>query len=48
MPRKARKYYKPHSTESKARIAAGLARYQQRVREALARVASRKGDASCK
>lgn len=37
MPRKPRKYYKPHSAQARANISAGVRAYQQRVREALAK-----------
>ena len=36
--RRTRKYYKPHSKETRAKIAAGQSAYQARVREALAKV----------
>lgn len=38
MPRKTRKYYKPHSAKARANISAGVRAYHQRVREALAKV----------
>ena len=38
MPRKTRKYYQPKNAECRARISASMRAYQQRVREALARV----------
>jgi hypothetical protein len=38
MQRKTRKYYKPHSAQARANISAGVRAYQQRVREALAKV----------
>jgi hypothetical protein len=47
MARKTRKYYKQHSPEAKAKIAAGQARHQQKVREALALLAAQNGGQSC-